>query len=87
VATGKRRQRQISGPKGSAMPRLQFTGIISVIPIVDVTLRRSDAAIGASSMLPTGEFCRELPPDQKPDPERGIEPAGNEKDRPFADKA
>src|SRR6516164_2222995 len=87
VATGKRGQGQISGPKRLHHPvvaahRNHFghpDGRCHLAPKRHCNRRILNAA--------TGEFCRELSPHKEPDHERGIEPAGNEKDRPLADKA
>jgi hypothetical protein len=50
VAPGERGQGQISrDPSGSAMPSLQLTGTTSVIPMVDISLRRSHQLDGTLS--------------------------------------
>ena len=69
------------------MPPAQRTGISSVRPIVEVTLRLSGTSVGVSVDTAAGELGDQIAPEQQPDRQGGIEPPGNQQHRPRADKA
>ena len=69
------------------MPPEQRTGMSSVMPMVEVTLRLSGRIAARFLDAAAGKLRHQATPDQEPNRQGCIETAGHEQHRPFAGKS